>query len=323
MLLMRHPPYYEEHPMPQSPTLDALATAMPGFLPAAHARRRFRPAVLPLPALRQAAFRLIKYPLLARFAVPWQWPRAARLDAWERLGLRSGSGAKLAGLYGPAEGERRGVVVCMHPLRRDAKGYFLSSGRADLLRRNGFDVLLFDFNGFGESSCGDFNYARDVLAAAAYARERANGLPVSALGVCFGAVWTLGAAALENAFATIVLEAPLTTMQEYYARRPLAAAFFAFLWRLFPRSAANASPVVSAGNLRGSPRLLIIGGLDDTTAPPQMSRRLYDACCLPDGARRVWYVEGAAHTRAFETAPREYEARVTNFLAAAGCPTLV
>jgi len=305
-----------------SPLADALATAMPG-LRSAPPRSLHRPPFKPLPPLKEAAFRLVKYPLLARFAVPWHWPRNARLDAWERIGLPSGSGAKLAGLYGAAETERRGVVVCMHPLRRDAKGYFLSSGRADMLRRNGFDVLLFDFNGFGESSLGDFNYARDVLAAAEYARGRADGLPVSALAVCFGAIWALGAATLAQPFASIALEAPLTSMHEYYARHPLAAAFFKLLWRLFPRSAANASPLESAGKLRGSPRLLIIGGLDDTTAPPQMSRRLYDACDLPNGARSVWYVEGAAHARAYETAPREYEARVTSFLSGADHLTLV
>jgi pimeloyl-ACP methyl ester carboxylesterase len=309
--------------MLQPPTADAIATAMPGFLPAPM-RSRTRPRFAPLPALRPLAFGLIKFPLLSRFDVPWRWPRSVPLDAWERVGLRSRSGAELAALYGTAHTERRGVVVCVHPLRRDAKGYFLSSGRADMmLRRNGFDVLLFDFNGFGESSQGDFNYHRDVLAAAGYARGRANGLPVSALAACFGAVWTLGAATLEHAFQTIVLEAPLTTMQEFYARHRLAVAFFNLLWRLFPRSAANASPVESAGKLRGSPRLLIIGGLDDETAPPEMSRRLYDACSLPSGACCVWYVEGAAHLRAFEAAPREYEAHVTGFLAAPGVRPLL
>jgi uncharacterized protein len=304
---------FEEPSMLQSPTIDARATAMPGFLPAP-ARPRRGPR---FGALRAGAFGLLKYPLLARFDVPWRWPGSVPLDAWERVGLRSGSGAKLAALYGAAQtASRRGVVVCAHPLRRDAKGYFLTSGRADLLRRNGFDVLLFDFNGFGESTQGDFHYQHDVLAAAAYARSRADGLPVSALAACFGAVWTLGAAASEQPFQTIVLEAPLTTMQEFYAHHRIAAAFFELLWRLFPRSAANASPVESAGRLRGAPRLLIIGGLDDAIAPPEMSRRLYDACTLPSEARRVWYVEGATHLRAFETAPQEYEARVTAFLAA-------
>jgi alpha-beta hydrolase superfamily lysophospholipase len=302
--------------MLQLPLANACATAMPGvrFAPA---RRRTHPPFAPSPGLRSLAYGLVKYPLLSRYAVPWHWPRGAQLDGWERIALASRSGATLAALYGAAEAERKGVVVCAHPLRKAAKGYFLSSGRAALLRRNGYAVLLFDFNGFGESSQGDFNYAHDVSAAADYASERANGLPVHALAACFGAVWTLAAATLDHPFSAIVLESPLTTLHEFYARRPAANVFFKLLRRFFPRSAANATPIHCAGTLAGMPQLLIIGGLDDTVALPDMSRRLYEACNLPPTARRVWYVEGAAHLRAFETAPHEYEEHVTGFLAGA------
>jgi pimeloyl-ACP methyl ester carboxylesterase len=140
---------------------------------------------------------------------------------------------------------------------------------------------------------------------------------VHALAVCFGAVWTLGAATLDHPFSAIVVEAPLTTMQEFYARHRFASAFFKLLWRLFPRSAATASPIQWAGSLTGAPKVLIVGGLDDAVAPPEMSRRLHEACNVPSASRRVWYVEGAAHLRALETAPQEYAARITDFLSGA------
>jgi alpha-beta hydrolase superfamily lysophospholipase len=221
-------------------------------------------------------------------------------------------------LYGAAWSKRNGVVVCAHPLRRDAKGFFLRTGRADLLRRNGYDVLLFDFNGFGASSHGGFNYVDDVLAAARYARERAGMLPVHALAVCFGAVWTLCAGTQEHLFDAIVVEAPLTTLHEYYAGKTFAAAFLRLLWHLFPKAAAKATPIDAAAQLAGTARLLLIGGVEDKVAPIDMCRRLYEACSLPQTARAVWYVEGAQHLRAFETAPHQYEARVVGFLGAAG-----
>jgi uncharacterized protein len=274
--------------------------------------------------MRAKALRFIKSPLLGRYTADWTWPRTSDPAAWEQLSIASRSGASLAALYGIGHGCRKGVVVCAHPLRRDAKSFFLRSGRADLLRRNGYDVLLFDFNGFGESSQGDFNYTHDVLAAAQYACERAKGLPVHALGACFGAVWLLGAATLDDPFSAIILEAPSTTMQEFYARQRVASAFFGLLWRLFPKSAAAASPIDCAAKLAGTPQLLLVGGLDDAIAPPDMSRRLYEACNLPRGTRSIWYVERAGHLRAFETAPQAYERRVTEFFAAAGArPTLV
>jgi hypothetical protein len=101
--------------------------------------------------LRGRAFHVLKFPLLGRYAVRWHWPPGVDLAQWDRISFESGSGAKLAGLYASATIESKGVVVCAHPLRRDAKGYFMSTGRAKMLRRNGYDVLLFDFNGFSSS----------------------------------------------------------------------------------------------------------------------------------------------------------------------------
>lgn len=276
-------------------------------------RPRRSPARAAHPA-RATAMRLLKFPLLGRYVVKWTWPRAVDFGDWQRLAIGSRSGALLAALYGAAHGERKGVVVCAHPLRRDAKGYFLTSGRADVLRRNGFDVLLFDFNGFGESTQGDFNYAADVLAVAEYARVRAGGRPVHALAVCFGAIWTVCAATQRHPFNGIVVEAPLTSLYEYYFDNRAARAFLGLLGHLFPKSAAGAIPIEAARNFTGTPQLLVVGGTDDTITPIGMSRRLYEACTLPAAARSLWCVAGARHLRAFEAAPREYERRVTAFL---------
>src|SRR5450631_3863360 len=96
---------------------------------------RRKPQPMAADGVRATAMRLVKSPLLGRFAVDWQWPRTADLSAWEPFSIPSRSGASLAALYGTGDGERKGVVVCAHPLRRDAKGFFLTSGRADALRR--------------------------------------------------------------------------------------------------------------------------------------------------------------------------------------------
>jgi pimeloyl-ACP methyl ester carboxylesterase len=267
--------------------------------------------------IRQLAMRLLKFPLLGRYALDWHWPRTADRGVWEPLRIASRSGASLACLYGAGSGERRGVVVCVHPLRRDAKGFFLSNGRAAMLRRNGYDVLLFDFNGFGASSHGDFKYVDDVLAAGNYARGRAANLPVHALALCFGAVWTLCAVAHDHPFEGIVVEAPLTSLHEYYAGDRFGQTLLRLFWRLFPRTAADAVPIEAVAKLAGNSRLLVIGGVEDVVAPIEMSRRLLAACGLPHWARSLWCVAGATHLRAFETAPAEYEARVTGFLRAA------
>lgn len=269
--------------------------------------------------LRERCFRALKAPLVGRYAVRWRWPPGVERERWERVMIPSASGAALAGVYARAPVCSKGVVVCVHPLRKEAKGFFLRSGRAELLLRNGYDVLAFDLNGFGESTGGDFRYACDVLAAGRFAAGRAEGRPVHVLAACFGAVWTLGAAMREPPFGAIVIESPLASLHEYYARTRWARAVFAVLWRTFPRSAADARPLAAIARLAGEPRVLLVAGLDDTLTPPDMARRMYDACTRPGAARRLWYVEGAQHLRAFETAPRAYERQVIAFLDDA-CP---
>jgi alpha-beta hydrolase superfamily lysophospholipase len=301
--------------MTTPPSPNARAEPPPPFLPGQVKPQR-RPADV-VPELRARAFGLIKQPLLGRFDVRWRWPRAVAHDAWDRTSIVSRSGATLAGLYGRAAGERKGVVVCVHPLRREAKGYFLRSGRADVLRANGYDVLAFDLNGFGESTQGDFNYADDVAAAADFACECAGRLPVHALAACFGAVWALAAATREHPFSGIAIEAPLTTLSEYYRPDPVLRRIFELLLRAFPKSAADACPMDAVGRLAGTPQLMVIGGVEDTFAPITMSRLLYEACNLPQAARRIWYVDGAEHLQAFEAAPHEYAARITDFFAGA------
>ena len=275
-------------------------------------RRRFRGLVAR--SLRAIALRLVKFPLLGRYDVQWHWPAATESEGWEELRIASRSGASLACLYGIGAGQRQGVVVCAHPLRRDAKGFFLSNGRVEVFRRNGYDVLLFDFNGFGASSGGDFHYVDDVLAAGDYARARAGVFPVHILALCFGAIWTLCAATQDHPFSAIVVEAPLTSLHEYYAGDLFGRTLLRLFWRLFPQTAARATPIEAAAKLAGTPRLLIIGGLEDAVAPIDMSRRLFEACTLPLSARAIWCVGGAAHLDAFETAPAEYEERVMAFL---------
>jgi len=265
------------------------------------------------PSLRARAYRLLKTPLFAKYMVGWDWPEAVDRRPWEPVRIASGSGATLAGAFACAHGRSKGVVVCAHPMRRSAKGYFLASGRAEMLRRNGYDVLLFDFNGFGESPHGNFNYPLDVLAAGEFAREIAGGLPVNVLAASFGAGWTLCAATRAHPFDSIVLECPFTTPQEFYARYPFGRMALDALWQCFPKTRRSMVPLEAAERLSGTPRVFFIGCLADVTTAPAMTRRLFDRCNVARERRAVWFADRAGHIRAFETDAAGFERRVIAF----------
>ena len=116
--------------------------------------------------MKHTAYRLFKKPFFGRFMRPWRWPDGIDQGPWQRLSIASGSGARLAALLAEAHTpEAKGAVLLAHPMGTAAKGFWLKQGHAELLRRAGYHVMLFDLNGFGESSSTTMDYPLDVLAA--------------------------------------------------------------------------------------------------------------------------------------------------------------
>jgi predicted alpha/beta-fold hydrolase len=110
----------------------------------------------------------------------------AELDA-RSLTFSSASGERLSAWF-IAGKSTQGAVLLLHPIRSN-KRTMLS--RAEFLKRQGYSVLLIDFQAHGESA-GDritFGYreAKDVEAAVEKLNELAPGEKVGALGVSLGA----------------------------------------------------------------------------------------------------------------------------------------
>jgi len=112
------------------------------------------------------------------------------------------------------------VVVLAHPYLNEAKKFFLSKGHADMYVQLGFDVVLFDFNGFGESSFVDFNYCEDVFLVANFVSSKFPNRRMIGHGISFGAshIITYSTKA-ENKFCKIVVENCLDSNLSYYKKR--------------------------------------------------------------------------------------------------------
>jgi pimeloyl-ACP methyl ester carboxylesterase len=130
----------------------------------------------------------------------------ADLDG-QSLMFSSASGGRLSAWFIPGTASQ-GAVLLLHPIRSN-KRTMLS--RAKFLKRQGYSILLVDFQAHGESE-GDritFGYreAKDVEAAVEKLHELAPGEKMAALGV------SLGAAALvlsdaHGSLSAVVLESP-------------------------------------------------------------------------------------------------------------------
>jgi uncharacterized protein len=258
--------------------------------------------------------RLLRKPFFGRFEVPWIWPSTGGQSGWERVTFENLRGARLVGLWGPAEGAAIGTLVLAHPMGKAAKGFWLRHGHADLFRGSGFHVFAFDANGFGESEATSFDYPADILSAGLWAQARTPELPIGLVGASFGAGWGLCAMArADSPFRTAVLEAAFPTLPEFWRHYPLAYAFLKVSQLVRPSFERSLRPEREATRVVGHPSILLLYGDHDQYTPPAHGQRLVRA--LRNVADVDLYViPDVGHTFAYRDAREDYVARVIPFL---------
>jgi pimeloyl-ACP methyl ester carboxylesterase len=258
--------------------------------------------------------RLLRKPFFGRFEVPWTWPANAVQASWERVAINSGNGALLAGLWGAAQGDARATLVLAHPMGKAAKGFWIRYGHTDLFRDAGYNVLVFDANGFGESQAMSFDYPADILAAGQWAQSRQPALPVGLVGASFGAGWGLCSMARAGSpYRAAVLEAAFPSLPDFWRHYPVAHAALKASQLLWPSIERELRPEREAARVLGHPEVLLIYGDQDRFTPPAHGERLAKA--FGNAAKvEMCVLPGIDHTYAYRDAAETYTARVLPFL---------
>ena len=248
--------------------------------------------VIPLPERRLAGALVKTVFLRDRRGGPWV-PPGHLVHA--PVSFEGNTGARVAGHWFPHE-RPRGAVVLAHPDRRYGKHWFVKAGWVDFLHENGYEVLTFDFPGYGESHGPATYYHEDVLAAARFAREWSGLLPVSVVGVSMGAFAAANASPRLDFVHALVLESPYPNFNAWYGRGPYALAMRAFD-RAFPRTSAaiQADRHVAQAQAR---RLLVAYSEADDVTPPALSEAV--ARAAPADRTRVLRLKDARHLALFE-----------------------
>ncbi len=265
--------------------------------------------------MKHTAYRLFKKPFFGRFMRPWRWPEDIDQGPWQRLNIDSRSGARLAALLAEAHGaEVKGAVLLAHPMGVAAKGFWLKQGHAELLRQAGYHVMLFDLNGFGESSSTTMDFPLDVLAAGQALQARYPQLPLAVLGASMGAAMSVCALAeADHPFKAAVLEAAFPTLLHFWRRYPIPRLGIQLSKLLYPAGERRLRPTHAATRLAGQPPLLLIYGEDDSYTPVADGRQLHQALARVTHTE-FWQVPGARHTLAYQAQPEAYGQRVIAFL---------
>jgi len=231
----------------------------------------------------------------------------------------SASGATLHGWLVAGQ-PGKGVVVLMHGVHANRLALVT---RAQLLSHAGYSILLFDFQGHGESTGTNITFgfleSRDATAAVSFVREKFPGEKIGVIGVSLGAASTLLAEPPLPVNA-LVLESSYPTI--YQAVEDRLAIRFGFLGKLAtPLLTCQLKPRLGIGldylkpiehaRKISTPKFFIAGTADRDTTLPE-SQTLFDAAAEP---KQLWLVEGAAHVDMLSFAKAEYEKRVLDFLA--------
>jgi len=265
--------------------------------------------------MKNTAYKIFKKPFFGRFARPWRWPETVDQSQWQRLSVESESGATIAALLGPAHTQQaKGAVLMSHPMGVVAKGFWMKYGHAELLREAGYHVMIFDLNGFGESTSTTMDYPLDVLAAGQTLQAQYPELPIAVMGASMGAAMSVCAMAQpKHPFKAAVLESAFPTLLHFWRRYPIPKLGIQLSKILYPAGERSLRPTYAAEHLVGSPDMLLIYGEADEFTPIEDGKLLWQALKKRTQAE-FWQVPDAKHTHAYAVQPNEYAERVIDFL---------
>jgi alpha-beta hydrolase superfamily lysophospholipase len=231
----------------------------------------------------------------------------------------SASGATLHGWFISGK-PGQGAVVLMHGNRGDRRQML---SLAEFFSRQGFAVLLFDFQAHGESAgkhiTVGFLESRDATAAVKLIRQKLPGEKIGVIGFSLGAASALlaeppllvDALVLQSSFPTIRQAVEDRMVERLGFIGKMATPLLTL--QMHPRLGFGPDDLQPIEHARTNtvPKFFIAGTEDKLTTIAE-SKSLFAAATEP---KQCWWVDGAAHVNMHAFARAEYERRVLEFLA--------
>jgi fermentation-respiration switch protein FrsA (DUF1100 family) len=192
------------------------------------------------------------------------------------------------------------------------------------LTEHGYNALMFDLRGHGESGegrlTGGYYERRDILGAISYIKGRGV-LPrhIGLLGFSMGAAASLLAAAENKELPALVTDSCWADLMDMIksevARHPLMPRFLTpvipgIAKILYGVDVEEIKPLQAVNKIAPRP-IFFIHGEADRRVPVENARRLYQA--NNNHSNVLWIVPNARHARTYKAQPEEYIDRVTAF----------
>jgi fermentation-respiration switch protein FrsA (DUF1100 family) len=234
----------------------------------------------------------------------------------EPVTFAGGSGNRLSGWLIRGR-PRTGAVLLLHGIRANRLQLL---ERARFLHKQGFTVLLFDFQAHGESEGRNITFgyleAKDARAAFEILRRKAPAERIGVIGLSLG-----GAAAVlaELPADAMVLEAVFSSFARAVENRMIMrlgppGRYLApiLTWQVKPRLGFDPDALQPAERIaRLRVPVLLIAGDMDLHASLDEARLLYARAQEP---KELWIIPGASHVDFHDYAAEAYERRILAFL---------
>ncbi len=240
--------------------------------------------------------------------------------AYEPVSFESaGDRIPLRGWYLPGRGER--AIIIVHGIDQNRWNTWEHiPEKARLFVQHGFDVLVFDLRGHGESGGERLGFGwlerNDVRGAVAYLEQR--GIPAGRIGLqahSYGAVTALLTAAVVSDVAAVVADSAFSDMRPLLNHEvqlrgfpPIFTPGIALVGsQLYGLNLDEIAPEHQVAKIAPRP-ILFIHGMQDERIPVENSYQLFAAARNP--ANELWIVPDAGHVQAFTHDPEVYAQKV-------------
>ncbi len=257
-------------------------------------------------------YKLIKYPFFGKYMVKWRNPLSEdEMKEWERIDVKSKSGATVKGFYSSIE-NAKATIVLGHPMGKEAKGYFLKRGYPELLKNNGYNVIVFDINGFGESNHGSFSFFEDIIAIGKKAKELQPNIPVGYHGISLGAQWaTIAFADETHPYNFAIIESTATTLLEFWNQYPTPYKALRFLNLLLPKYRKKIEMIERIKEATNLQSILYIYSKSDELIPYEMGERFHKNTSIPS---ELWSVPNAKHAAIMKSESKDaYQDKIIDY----------